>query len=158
MAVLPDGGVMLAEEGSQSVWVFHSPGVEVDLSSSGIRVGGIAADRFSNGEPTLVKLSSFTADKMIFRTILSWKTDSEIDNAGFNIWRSESEKGEYTKINKQLIPAQGSPTQGQGYEFVDYEVQNWKSYFYKLEDLDLNGKGTFHGPKKAISGWLKKSK
>ena len=45
-----------------------------------------------------------------------------------------------------LIPAQGSSTQGASYEFVDDGVQNRKTYYYKLEDIDLNGKSTMHGP------------
>ena len=45
-----------------------------------------------------------------------------------------------------LIPAQGSSTQGASYEFVDTDVKNRKTYYYKLEDIDLNGTSTMHGP------------
>ena len=50
------------------------------------------------------------------------------------------------KINDSLIPAQGSATQGAAYEFVDKDVKLWKTYFYKLEDIDFNGVSTMHGP------------
>ena len=36
-----------------------------------------------------------------------------------------------------LIPAQGSTTQGASYEFIDNEVKNRKTYYYKLEDYRL---------------------
>jgi hypothetical protein len=29
---------------------------------------------------------------------------------------------------------------------LDEDVRNRKPYFYKLEDIDLNGKSTMHGP------------
>jgi hypothetical protein len=65
-----------------------------------------------------------------------------VDNAGFNVWRTE----EYQKINASLIPAKGSPTEGASYTFIDKNVQNRKTYLYKLEDIDLSGNSTFHGP------------
>ncbi len=81
-------------------------------------------------------------------------TESEIDNAGFNIYRSETEDGEYIKINDSLIPAQGSSTQGASYEFTDTDVKNRKTYYYKLEDIDLNGTSTMHGPVSATPRWF----
>ena len=95
---------------------------------------------------TMINLSSFIAIPTAGKVILNWSTESEIDNAGFNIYRSTSEDGEYTKINTSLIPVQGSSTQGASYEFVDTNVQNRKTYYYKLEDIDINGVSTMHGP------------
>jgi hypothetical protein len=94
--------------------------------------------------PTLITLSSFTATPADKKVILAWTTESEIDNAGFNLYRSESEDGEYVKINPSLIPAEGSPTQGAAYQFIDKGVKNRQMYLYKLEDIDLSGKSTFH--------------
>ena len=99
--------------------------------------------------PTIVELSSFSATPTSHSVILKWETESEIDNAGFNLYRSTSENGEYIKINTSLIPTQGSTTQGASYEFIDKEVKNRKTYYYKLEDIDLQGVSTLHGPIKA---------
>jgi hypothetical protein len=96
--------------------------------------------------PTVVSLIDFNAIPGNRIVTLGWSTASEIDNAGFNIYRTENENGNYTKINSTLIPAQGSSTQGASYEFTDNDVQNRKAYFYKLEDIDLNGTATMHGP------------
>ncbi len=98
---------------------------------------------------TLITLSSFTAKASNGRVKLEWKTEAEIDNAGFNIYRSETEAGEYVKINSELIPAKGSETKGAKYVFTDNIAKNRKTYFYKLEDIDLNGTSTMHGPKSA---------
>jgi hypothetical protein len=50
------------------------------------------------------------------------------------------------KINASLIPAEGSATQGASYQFIDKNVKNRTTYYYKLEDIDLNGTSTMHGP------------
>jgi len=90
---------------------------------------------------TLIQISSFETVPSDGKVIVKWKTESEVDNAGFNVWRAEFEK-----INNLLIPAKGSPTQGASYQFIDEGVQNRQMYLYKLEDIDLNGKSTMHNP------------
>jgi hypothetical protein len=97
-------------------------------------------------DPTVISLSSFTATPKAGKVILIWSTESEIDNTSFNLYRSTTENGKYIKINDSLISAQGLPTQGTSYEFIDTNVQNRKTYYYKLEDIDLNGTSTMHGP------------
>jgi hypothetical protein len=57
---------------------------------------------------------------------------------------------EYVKMNDSLIPAEGSTSQGATYKFIDDNVQNITTYYYKLEDIDLNGKSTMHGPVSAM--------
>ena len=77
---------------------------------------------------------------------IAWGTYSEVDNRGFNIYRSEYIDGEYEKINLDLIPAEGGPTWGAEYEYTDNQVINETTYWYKLEDMDLYGPTTLHGP------------
>ena len=96
--------------------------------------------------PTAITLSSFSATPKIGTVILNWATESEIENAGFNIYRADSEHGEYIKINSFLIPAEGSPTHGASYEFVDRGLKKGKTYYYKLEDIDFSGATTIHAP------------
>jgi hypothetical protein len=103
-------------------------------------------DSFSLAGFTLIRLTSFEAIPYSNKVILQWTTASEIDNAGFNLYRAESENGEYVKLNSSLIPAQGSPTSGATYQYIDNDVRNRKTYYYKLEDIDLNGVSTLHGP------------
>ncbi|MCX5905364.1 MAG: hypothetical protein NTV89_18275 [Proteobacteria bacterium] len=103
---------------------------------------------------TVIELYSFTASAGNQKVILQWETASETDNVGFNIYRAVAENGEYVKINYSLIPANGSASQSAPYTFVDEKVQNRKTYFYKLEDLDLNGNSTMHGPVSATPRWI----
>ena len=107
-----------------------------------------------DSEMTLITLVSFTATPSNKKVILKWTTESEISNAGFNIYRSESEDGKYIKVNDLLISSEGSPTEGAKYFFIDKNLKNRLTYFYKLEDIDLNGSSTFHGPLKATPGFI----
>jgi hypothetical protein len=95
---------------------------------------------------TIVVPSSFTASPLNRAIVLAWSSKSGTDNAGFNLYRAGSEDGEYVKINPSLIPAERSSTQGASYEFVDKGVRNRKTYYYKLEEIDLKGNSTMYGP------------
>ncbi|NIN65277.1 MAG: hypothetical protein GTO63_11385, partial [Anaerolineae bacterium] len=44
--------------------------------------------------------------------IVEWTTESEIDLAGFNLYRSERPDGPYVKVNEALIPASPDPLTG----------------------------------------------
>jgi hypothetical protein len=101
---------------------------------------------FNDSAATLIELSEFETVPYNREVIILWSTESEVDNSGFNIYRTESEDGDYEQINANLISAEGSPTGGSFYEFVDEDVQNRKTYYYKLEEIDFSGKSTMHGP------------
>ncbi len=78
---------------------------------------------------------------------------TEIDNLGFNLYRAESPDGPYVKLNEELIPSQapGSPI-GAVYVWLDSTVQMGRIYYYKLEDVDIYGYTTMHGPVEVRSG------
>lgn len=95
---------------------------------------------------TLIELSSFTAIDYKGKVVLEWATKSEISNAGFYLWRSKTENGDYIQINEDLIPAEGDEITGHSYTYVDQNAEIGVTYFYKLEDIDLNGNSTFHEP------------
>lgn len=94
-------------------------------------------------EATLIDLVSFTATEVNGEVVLDWVTASEIDNAGFNIWRKEG-NGQYEKINSALIPANGNLTAGATYTYTDNTVAAGSTYYYRLEDIDTSGVSTFH--------------
>ena len=130
------------------------------INNSGVLVGvvydgtGEQKGFIAIPQSTLIMLNTFIATPKAGKIILQWSTASEIDNAGFNLYRANSENGDYLKINTSLIPAQGSSAQGANYEFIDKDVQNRRTYYYKLEDIDLNGNPTMHGPVKATPRWI----
>ena len=95
---------------------------------------------------TAIDLLSFTAQAGTDHVTLAWETGTEVDNAGFNLWRSEAADGPYTKHNDALIPAEGDPVSGASYVYTDTEVVKGVTYYYQLEDVDIYGVSTFHGP------------
>jgi len=97
-------------------------------------------------EPGNIALCDFAVSNHGHTVKVTWTTASEIENAGFNVHRSEVEDGEYVRINEQLIPAEGSEGAGASYRYDDTDVQVGKTYYYKLESLDLTGTSTWHGP------------
>jgi hypothetical protein len=101
---------------------------------------------------TAIDLLSFTTHPAADHILLSWETGSEVDNAGFNIWRSEVADGPYTKLNDALIPAEGDSESGASYTYTDTDVVKGVTYYYKLEDVDIYGVSTFHGPVSATPG------
>lgn len=100
--------------------------------------------RFTN--PNLVTLSSFSASATEGGTLIAWGSSSEIDNAGFNIWRSESEDGKYIKITSTPLEAIGGSTLSAEYSYVDNTIRHGSNYYYKLEDINTSGISTFHDP------------
>jgi hypothetical protein len=103
--------------------------------------------------PTAITLSSFDANPGNHSVTLIWVTETEIDNAGFNIYRAGAD-GEFVKINAVIISAQGTAASGATYQFVDSGAQNRQTYSYKLEDVDLNGAATIHGPVQATPRFI----
>ena len=100
------------------------------------------------GKPTVIELASFTASPGVSSVILAWETGTELDNAGFNLYRATSPDGPYAKINGALIAAEGDPVAGASYRFLDKGLTTG-TYYYLLEDVDYNGVRTQHGPASA---------
>jgi hypothetical protein len=74
---------------------------------------------------------------------ISWSTETEINTAGFNIYRGESPEGPFdTKINEQLIPPSPDPMTGGQYSYVDHSARIGKLYYYQLEEIERNGAQT----------------
>lgn len=95
--------------------------------------------------PSAIELVSFTAEVGADGSIaLTWETATEIDNAGFNLYRATTEDGPYTQINDALIPAEGDAVSGASYSFMDTPGSG--TFYYQLEDVDFNGVSTLHDP------------
>jgi hypothetical protein len=102
------------------------------------------------GSPTVVMLARFEAWPEGRRTIhVQWETSQEIDNLGFNLYRSSTRSGPRLKLSKALIPSlvpPGSPF-GAVYDWADENrLRSGRLYFYWLEDMDIYGRTTMHGP------------
>jgi hypothetical protein len=84
---------------------------------------------------------------------IDWSTETEINTAGFNIYRGESPDGPFdVKINEQLIPPSPDPMTGGKYNYVDNTAQIGKLYYYELEEVERNGTQTKLGVTPARAG------
>ena len=97
-------------------------------------------------ESTPVELSSFTAETGDGQITLKWTTQSETENYGFHVYRSQTKDGDYDKITKDLIPGVGTSDQAHTYTYIDSDVMVGNTCYYKLADVDFAGNMTFHGP------------
>lgn len=99
--------------------------------------------------PTSVRMNSFSATQHGNGVLLLWNTGGELHNLGFNVYRDVN--GQKVQLNPSLIAGSallmrealeqhGAKT----YAWIDASPQ--PETLYWLEDVDLNGNHTMHGP------------
>jgi len=86
-----------------------------------------------------VELSLFEATAEMGAIRLSWTTESEINNLGFNLLRSVEGSDGFRRINSELIPGAGNSSDTQNYSYRDPNVLTGQVYCYKLESVDSRG-------------------
>ncbi len=84
-------------------------------------------------------LASFTAQGFGRSIVLEWSTVSERGLAGWNIARSESPAGPFTRLDEVAIPAFGDGATDVGYLYVDETARPGRRYYYILEGLTEAG-------------------
>ena len=71
---------------------------------------------------------------------LIWKTILELNTLGFNIYRSTFPDKDFAQINMTLIPSQASGGMEEvEYAFSDTTIEPGKIYFYRIEEISLDG-------------------
>lgn len=103
---------------------------------------------------TAVRMASAKAARTEKGVTVTWRTGSEVDNLGFEVYREVA--GERTRVTTKpiagsaLLVPQGFTTVGRPYNWTDESPQaigkDVKDVSYWIEDIDLNGKRTWHGP------------
>jgi carboxypeptidase T len=113
--------------------------------------GAFSAIFLTISDPTAVDVASFTATGGRSAITLAWRTDSEVNNLGFNLYRASQANGPRIRINEDLIPSLVAPGSAFGavYSYRDLTVARGLHYFYWLEDVDIYGHARLHGPVEA---------
>ena len=76
-------------------------------------IDGLTIITFDGEDDTYIELASFEAKARGRNILITWETGTEIDNAGFDLYRAEAgDRMTPVKINDRLIPAKGSPAAG----------------------------------------------
>lgn len=69
-----------------------------------------------------------------------------MNNLGYNIYKSKQEHTNYKKVNFSIIQGSGNSTSTHFYSFEDSKIENFNTYYYKIETVDYNGSSHFYGP------------
>ena len=86
-----------------------------------------------------VTLSHFRAQHTADGVILKWTTESEVDNAGFYIYRSETKDGEFKVVNPIMIQGAGTTAERNEYTLTDTTAKPNTVYYYQIEDVSHAG-------------------
>ncbi len=98
--------------------------------------------------PSFVKLDGFDVFIDGAETVIKWSTAEEFDNLGFNVYREVNGKREL--VNRALIAGGSLKTTanlvatGDYYSWTDNNPKSGAIYY--LEDIDMKGNSTLHGP------------
>ena len=90
-------------------------------------------------EPLPVTLSHFRAEHTDAGVILNWTTESEVDNAGFYIYRSETKDGDFKIVNPIMIQGAGTTGERNAYTWTDTTAKPNTVYYYRIEDVSHAG-------------------
>ena len=124
-------GWVLAANVKQSIENELHWGAAEDIGTPGHRAGGALP----------VELSSFSVTRNeAGAVVLTWTTESEVDNAGFNLRRSEKRDGGFTLLNPALIAGAGTTGERQTYTFTDTSAKPGVEYYYQIEEVAFDGK------------------
>ena len=129
-------------DGSGNLWLFGGYGGAVSGLCSYLN----DLWRYELGAPLAVTLASFDATAQSDYILVTWETVSEISNSGFKLYRGESDAWDSATM-LAYVPSQApGSAQGFAYSFADADVQPEQTVWYWLEDIDLSGTATLHGP------------
>jgi hypothetical protein len=100
-------------------------------------------------EPVLpVTLSSFTGCLCLSTPLLQWTTQSESENAGWNVYRSSTDQyDDSIQLTVDLIPGAGTTSQATDYIWEDTQQPSvGAEYWYWLESVSYSGATETFGP------------
>ena len=93
-------------------------------------------------ETVPVELVSFTSSVADNNVTLNWITATELNNQGFDVFRSNYEDDNWNKI--AFVDGNGTTTEKQAYTIIDKNLSAGK-YNYRLEQIDFDGTRTIAG-------------
>lgn len=95
------------------------------------------------GPPTAVRVVSLAAARTGNRIRIRWRTSSEAETLGFNVYRQQP--GKLVKLNRALIPSVfGGTTSGHAYSWLDRNAPRGAAR-YRLQAVSLSGKRSWVG-------------
>lgn len=85
-----------------------------------------------------VELTAFKATAQATDIRLDWTTETEINNQGFSIERRAENEETFQEIG--FVNGRGTTNTTTNYDFIDADVQTNMNYYYRLKQMDFDGK------------------
>ena len=117
--------------GRTHVRVSNYYGAPSDVGTPGFRAGSALPVELSHFRPA--------RDKATGAVVITWSTQSELNNAGFFVKRSQQKDGEFKVINAAMVPGAGTTSEKQFYTYTDTTAQPNVVYYYQIQDVSLDG-------------------
>ena len=92
---------------------------------------------------TAVSVGSLTASRSTAGVRLRWRTGTEADLLGFQVYRSRGHS--WKRLTRTLIPAKGSVS-GASYRFLDRTARRGVAYRYRIKALNRDATASWFGP------------
>lgn len=73
------------------------------------------------------------------RNTIRWKTASEVENYGFDVYRGLAEEGPFERITTSPVPGAGTVDEPHSYQFVDEQIEPGVAYWYYVESITMQG-------------------
>jgi uncharacterized repeat protein (TIGR01451 family) len=135
--VVSNTATVTADQSDSNLGNNSSTQTETITASTSIQLHGFTAQAGTNNDGTN-------------RVVLTWKTGEETHNLGFNVYREED--GNRVRLNPSLIAGSALLMRGalprhsgKTYAWID-GLSRISGGGYWLEDVDINGTRTMHGP------------
>ncbi len=94
----------------------------------------------AQGQSIPVELSSFNVMLIGSSVLLKWRTETELNNYGFEIERASESNGTPRKWDKiGFVEGSGNSTSPQEYSFNDKPIGD-NTYLYRLKQIDTDGR------------------
>ena len=106
-------------------------GFPTDVGTPGFRAGSALPVELSYFRPA--------RDKATGQVVITWSTQSELNNAGFFIKRSQQRNEQFQVINPTMIAGAGTTSEKQFYTYTDTTAQSNVIYYYQIEDVSFDG-------------------
>jgi len=96
----------------------------------------------STSAPLPVELKSFIAEIDYNTVVLKWRTETEVENYGFDIERKMEYAGSETWGKIGFVEGNGNSNSPKEYYYIDKNV-NSNRYSYRLKQIDTDGSFTY---------------
>lgn len=82
--------------------------------------------------------SAIAAEERLANTP-KWSLASEQDNFGFDVFRGDTEEGDFIKLNESPILGAGTTDETQKYQYRDDSIDPCREYWYYVESISTTG-------------------